>query len=82
MDKYQILEIVQEIVRDVIDEENITITEQSMANDVNGWDSLTNVEIIVSIERKFDIRFTSEEMIDWKNIGEMIESINNHLTDE
>lgn len=82
MDKYQILEIVQEIVRDVIDEENITITEQSTANDVNGWDSLTNVEIIVSIERKFDIRFTSEEMIDWKNIGEMIESINNHLTDE
>lgn len=82
MDKYQILEIVQEIVRDVIDEENITITEQSTANDVNGWDSLTNVEIIVSIERKFDIRFTSEEMIDWKNICEMIESINNHLTDE
>ena len=75
MDKNQILSEIENIFRDILDENDISISEDTTANDVEGWDSLTHIQIIVAIERFFKIKFSSKEIMSWKNIGEMIDSI-------
>lgn len=69
----------QEIFRDVLDNENIVLAESTCANDIEEWDSLANVQLIVAIERDFDIRFTSIEIPSWKNVGDMVNCIQSKL---
>jgi acyl carrier protein len=75
MDKIQILSEIQSIMRDVLDEENIVLDETTTADDVEGWDSLTHIQLIVAIEKHFKIKFSSKEILSWKNIGEMLNAI-------
>ena len=75
MDKLQILSEVQNIMRDVLDEENIILDETTTANDVEDWDSLTHIQLVVAIEKHFKIKFSSREILSWKNVGEMLNSI-------
>jgi acyl carrier protein len=72
MEKQKILSQVQDIFRDVLDDEAIVLTEETSANDVEGWDSLSHIQLIVAIEKHFKIKFTSKEILSWKNVGEMI----------
>jgi len=76
MDNKEILNQVQEIFRDILDEESIIITGDTTANDVEEWDSLTHIQLVVAIEKHFKIKFTSKEIVSWKNVGEMIDNIN------
>lgn len=75
MDKKQILEEVQEIFRDVLDNEDIELTPATMADDIEEWDSLSHIQLIVAIEKHFKVKFTSKEILSWKNVGEMIDCI-------
>ena len=75
MDKNQILAEVQEIFRDVLDNEDIVLANETVADDIEEWDSLTHIQLIVAIEKHFKIKFTSKEILSWKNVGEMIDSI-------
>ena len=80
MNKSLLLSEVQNIMRDVLDEPEIVLTETTTANDVEGWDSLTHIQLIVAIEKHFKIRFNSNEILSWKNIGEMIDAIFSKLS--
>lgn len=75
MEKNQILEEVQEIFRDVLDNEEIELQDATTADDIEEWDSLTHIQLIVAIEKHFKIKFTSKEILSWKNVGEMIDCI-------
>ena len=75
MDMIEILKQVQEIFRDQLDDDSIILTSESTANDVEGWDSLTHIMLVVAIEKHFKIKFTSTEILSWKDISEMITSI-------
>ena len=75
MDKNQIMEEVQEIFRDVLDNEEIELTAATMADDIEEWDSLSHIQLIVAIEKHFKVKFTSKEILSWKNVGEMIDCI-------
>jgi len=75
MNRIEILQQVEEIFKDVLDDESITLNEMSTANDVEGWDSLTHIQLIVAIEKHFKIKFSSKEILSWKNIGEMLDAI-------
>lgn len=75
MEKQEILSQVQVIFRDVLDNEEIVLTNESTANDIEEWDSLSHIQLIVAIEKHFGIKFTSYEIMKWKNVGEMIVSI-------
>ena len=79
MTQEDILSKVQNIFRDVLDEENISLTSQPTANDIEEWDSLTHIQLVVAIEKSFKIKFTSKEILSWKNVGEMVETIHAKL---
>jgi len=79
MDKGEILKTVNDIFIDVLDDENVVLTYETTANDVEEWDSLNHIQLVVAIEKQFGIRFTSQEIRSWNNIGELIGSISNRI---
>ncbi len=79
MNKTELLQPVEDIFKNVLDEENITLTETTTANDVEGWDSLTHIQLIVAIEKHFKIKFSSKEILSWNNVGEMLDAISSKL---
>jgi acyl carrier protein len=64
-----------QIFREVFDDEDINITPEMTANNVAGWDSLSHVNLIVAIETRFEIKFSQKELLTFKNVGDMINSI-------
>lgn len=79
MEKDQILAKVQAVFRDVLDDEELTLNRDTTANDVEDWDSLSHVQLVVAVEKTFGLKFTSLEIISWKNVGEMVDSIASKL---
>lgn len=77
MEKTKILSQINDIFIEALDNQNITLTYESSANDVDGWDSLSNIYIIVEIEKLFNVRFSTQELQIWKNVGDIIKSIQN-----
>ncbi|MFV0482782.1 MAG: acyl carrier protein [Bacteroidales bacterium] len=75
MQNSDILKQVNNIIIEVLDNDNIVLSEKTTADDVEEWDSLTNIHIIFAIEKHFSIKFTSKEMQDIKNVGELIDHI-------
>lgn len=75
MEKSQILDEVQAIFREVLDNEEIVLQSATTADDIEEWDSLTHIQLIVAIEKHFKIRFTSREILSWQNVGQLIDSI-------
>jgi len=75
MQKEEILNQLNIIFIDTLDNPDINLSFHSTANDVEDWDSLNHIQLVVAIEKHFKIRFTSQEIQSWKNIDEMIGSI-------
>ena len=66
-------ERLQEIFRDIFDDEKLIITEEMSATDIEDWDSLAQINLIIAIEKEFKVKFRLEEVSNLKNIGEMLE---------
>ncbi|MBF6598609.1 MAG: acyl carrier protein [Fermentimonas sp.] len=75
MEKERVLNEVENIFRDILDEESLNLTRETTANDVDGWDSLTHIQLIVAIEKQFKVKFSSKEILSWKNVGELLDSL-------
>ena len=75
MDRPTILKEVTDVFIDVLDNEDIVLTDETQAADVDDWDSLNHIQLVVGIEKHFKIRFSSKEIQSWKNVGEMITCI-------
>ena len=59
----------------VFDDESLQITPATTANDVDGWDSLSHINLITAIEMKFNLRFTQKELLRQRNVGDLIADI-------
>jgi acyl carrier protein len=77
MDKNQILAEVQDIFRDVLDNDEINVEFSTVADDIEEWDSLSHIQLVVAIEKHFKIKFNSKELLEWKTVGDMIDCICN-----
>ena len=75
MTKEEIIRDVNKIFIEVLDDENIVIYETTTSNDIDDWDSLNHINLVVAIEKHFKLRFTSQEIQSWNNVGEMITNL-------
>ena len=64
-----------EIMRDVFDDDSITVSEDMTADDLEAWDSLSHIRLIVSIEKRFKIKFTGAEVEKLQNVGDLLHAI-------
>jgi len=75
MNQETIIKEVNDIFIDILDDENIKLDRTTTANDIEEWDSLTHIQLVVGVEKHFKIRFNSGEISSWKNVGEMCDAI-------
>lgn len=68
-----------EVFRDVFDDETIVVNENTTADDIEDWDSLEHINLVVAIENEFGIKFSMGETTSLKNVGEMASLINQKL---
>lgn len=73
-----ILTTIQDIVRDELDDDSITLTEQTKASDVDGWDSLAHVRIVIATETEFGVRFGTGEITALKDVGDLVALVKTH----
>jgi len=67
------------VFRDVLDNDKIVINEKTVADDIDDWDSLTHIELVIGIEKRFKIKFKTSEINSWANVGEMCNAIDRLL---
>ena len=75
MKKNEVVLRLTEVFRMVFDNENLMLSENLTANDVENWDSLTHMVLISAIENKFDIKFKLKELNKLRNVGDLISII-------
>jgi len=74
-EKHLIFKQLTEIFKDVFDDDSLEVESMTTAEDVDGWDSLAHIRLVVSIEKAFSIRFTASEISKLENVGDLVELI-------
>ncbi len=72
MNKEDVLPILTEIIKEVFDRDDIIVTADTTADDVDEWDSFNQINLIVAAERRFGIKFHAAETEELKNVGEFV----------
>ena len=79
MEREEIYERLNEVFREVFDDDSISLEDETTAADVDGWDSLMHITLIDAIEDEFDIAFDMKTVVKMKNVGEMVDEIESQL---
>ena len=79
MNRTEILEKLNEVFHDVFDNNYIVVTEQTNANDIEEWDSLIHITLISAVEDEFDVSFDMKTVVSMKNVGDMIDAIEEQI---
>ena len=79
MEEKLIIKKIEKCILKTIDLECIKINRETTANDVDGWDSLSHMGIIVEVENEFNINFQFSEIANLKNIGDFVDLINSKI---
>ena len=69
------------VMRETFDDRGLDVTRETTADDVDAWDSLSNVELMLALERRFGVRFYTGEIARMRNVGELADTIELHLRD-
>ena len=64
-----------EVFQEVFDDDSITVNDVTTADDIEDWDSLEHINLMVAIEKAFNIKFKMGEITSFKNVGEMVDII-------
>lgn len=75
MDDSEMLARVETVFHDVLDNPSIRLSPKTTAADVEDWDSLNHIQLVVAVEKKFGVKFTSAEIQGWNNVGDMLACI-------
>lgn len=74
------LERLNAVFCEVFDDEDLAVSPDSTANDVDGWDSLSHVNLIVAVENTFAIRFSQKELLTFRNVGDLLACIEKKIS--
>lgn len=75
MDREALYVKLNEVFRDVFDDDSIVVCDTTTADDIEDWDSLEHINLVVAVEKKFGIKFNMGEVNNFKNVGEMVDAI-------
>ncbi len=75
MTREEVYERLNAVFRDVFDDEELTVNDETTAADVDGWDSLIHITLIDAVEEEFDLSFDMKTIVKLKNVGEMVDVI-------
>ena len=75
MIRKEVYEKLNGVFQDVFDDASITVDDGTTADDIDEWDSLEHINLVVAVERGFGIKFTMGEVTGMKNVGEMVDII-------
>ncbi len=75
MTREKVFEDLNEVFRDVFDDDTIVVVNETTANDIEDWDSLEHINLIVAVEKKFNMKFNMGEVTTMKDVGEMVDII-------
>ncbi len=79
MTREELLEAVAEILRDIFDDEELPVTEETSSEDVEDWDSLEQINILVAIQDRFGIQFSLDDVKGLENVGDTLDLIERKL---
>ena len=79
MDEAQIYGRLTDIFMDIFDLDSIALTPETTADDVSGWDSLTHIRLLLTVQKAFQIKFSTAEIGKLKNVGELVSLIHDKL---
>jgi acyl carrier protein len=69
------MEKLNAIFCEVFDDDDLTMNPEMTANDVEGWDSLSHVNLIIAVESKFNISFSQKELLTFRNVGDLLNCV-------
>ncbi len=75
MSREEVFERLNEVFRDVFDDEEITVTDATTADDIEEWDSLEHINLLAAVEQEFGMKFNMGQVVSMKNVGEMADII-------
>ena len=75
----EIVAAIQDIFRDILNDRELLISSESMPSDIDGWDSLANINIIVALEEQFKIKLGLDEITNVNSVEDLVNIIKNHL---
>jgi acyl carrier protein len=75
MEKIQVYSKLTAVFRDVFDEDELNLTPQTTADDVDGWDSLAHIRLVLAVSKAFGVKFSASEIGNLKNVGEFADLI-------
>lgn len=75
MSEREIYERLNEVFRDVFDDDSIVVDGQTTADDIEDWDSLEHITLMAAVEKEFHLRFKMGEVSNMKNVGDMVRII-------
>lgn len=67
----EIFKRLNEVFRDVFDDDSLTVTADTTAADIEDWDSLSHITLVSAVEDEFRMKFSMKEVVEMKNVGEM-----------
>lgn len=79
MTRGEVYETLNEVFRDVFDDESITVTDETTSDDIEDWDSLEHINLIAAVELEFGVKFNMGQVVTMKNVGEMVTIIMSQL---
>ena len=75
MSRDEFFAALDEVFQDEFDDDTLHVTDATTADDIEDWDSLEHINLVVAVERRFGIKFTMGEVTGMKNVGEMVDII-------
>jgi len=75
MTREELFKEINDIFRDVFDDDSLVITDETNSEDIEDWDSLEHINLVVAMEKRFNMKFNIKEVGNLKNVGEMADLI-------